>query len=500
MVISSDKNYQSSPAAKPIQLNESDEGGLNLGQVADALRRRGLLIVGVTGLVATGAVLKAEKDPLLYTGQFEILTKPITAENQIVANIPQSLSNAEGTAPPEVIDTTIQVLQSPRVLNSVVNKLKTEYPDLDYENLSGSLNVATNGKKSTILQVQYTSLDKKQVRDVLEAVAEAYLNYSLNERQEEIQQAIQFVQERISEKKGLQEKVELWQEQLRIFRSKYQLVEPQQKAQEISTHIAALTQQMLENRVQLEQMVSRYQQLQIELAQQPTERAGNTILTDNARYQRVLDEIQKLDVEIKQQSAKFTDENPTILTLLEKRANLLPMLQAEEDRVLRDFQSRIKDLQRRDTSLAVKIKSLNSYLGQLATASVRYEQIQQQLKISSDNLTQFLTKRQALRIELAQKQQPWKLLNPSEIKSDNLKVQGVSSSAKQNLALGTLLGLLLGTGAALVVDKLSNVFHTSKDLRETTGLPLLGVVPFSKELLFHYFLKFFVPFTQISCY
>ena len=48
--------------------------------------------------------------------------------------------------------------------------------------------------------------------------------------------------------------------------------------------------------------------------------------------------------------------------------------------------------------------------------------------------------------------------------------------------MGGAFGLLLGIGAALLVDKLSNVFYTSKDLKETTRLPLLGVVPFSKEL------------------
>ena len=72
------------------------------------------------------------------------------------------------------------------------------------------------------------------------------------------------------------------------------------------------------------------------------------------------------------------------------------------------------------------------------------------------------------------------MLDPELTKVE--KPEAVSQSARTNLALGGALGLLLGIGAALVLDKLSNVFYTSKDLKETTRLPLLGVVPFSKEL------------------
>jgi polysaccharide biosynthesis transport protein len=484
-MLKSEKYSQPLSPANAIQLNEGDEGGLNLGQVGAALRRRGMLIVGVTGLVAGGAVLKAEKDPLMYSGKFEVLTKPVTAESQVVSNVPQALSN-NGAAPPESakeMETTIQVLQSPRVLNPVVEKLKAQYPDLTYKELLASLDITS--KKQSILEVEYSSAEEKQSRDVLKAVADAYLAYSLEERRADVNQAIKFVQARIDEKGGLQDKVELWQEKLRIFRQKNRLVDPQQKAQEVSTHVGTLTQQYLDNRVQLEQMVSRFLQLQAELVRQPGERAGNSVLTENIRYQKILDEIQKVELEIKQGSAKFTDDNPTILNLQDKKANLLPMLQAEEERVLRDFQSRIRELQARDNSLAAKIKSLNNQLVSLAANTRDYDRIQQQLKIAGDNLTQFLTKRQALQIELSQKQQLWKLLNPSEIKADSISIRGISSSTKKNLALGTILGLLIGTGAALLVDKISNVFHTAKDLKEATGLPLLGIVPFSKELLIH---------------
>jgi len=478
-MLKSDKNpYLLSQAH--TTLNDAEEGGLNLGQVGAALRRRALLIVGCTGVVATAAVLKAETDPPVYQGQFEILTEPVTGEGKAIANIPQTLGSGEAIAPPETekdVATTIKVLQSPRVLNPVVEKLQQKYPELEYESFVKGL-VIGSGQKN-ILSVGYVSPSEQFVSDVLTEVSKAYLSYSLNDRQEDINQAIRFVQERIT-KGGLRQRVEELQNKLRTLRRVNNLIEPGQKAQEVSGQIATLTQQQLDNRVQYEQMVAQYRELQRELAQQPTQRAGNSILSENPRYQKILDQIQQADIEIKTNSAKFTDINPTIQTLQQRKANLIPMLNAEEQRVQQEFQSRIQTLQARDVSLADKVDKLNAYLRNLATVTRDYQNIQRELQIATEGLNQFLTKQQALEIEKSQQQQPWKLLDPQLTKVKD--PEAVSQSAKTNLALGGALGLLLGVGAALVVDKLSNVFYTSKDLKETTRLPLLGVVPFSKEL------------------
>ncbi len=227
-------------------------------------------------------------------------------------------------------------------------------------------------------------------------------------------------------------------------------------------------------------MLAQYQELQKELAQKPGERAANSILSDNSRYQKILDQIQQLEIEIKTQSAILTDDNPTMQTLRDKKANLLPMLNVEEERVQKDFQNRIQTLRARDLSLGEKVDNLNTYLRNLATVTRDYENIQRELEIATEALNQFLSKEQSLQIEKAQKLQPWKLLDPQLVLVN--KPEAVSNSAKIYLGLGSALGLLLGVGAALLVDKLSNIFYTSKDLKDTTRLPLLGVVPFRKEL------------------
>ncbi len=463
--------------------NDGEEGGLNLGQVGATLRRRALLIIGVTGVVATAAVLRAKSDPPVYQGSFEILTEPVTGESKAIANVPQTLGSQDVAAPESSTETTIQVLQSPGVLNPVIKELQAKYekkyPEMKftYESIAGNLAIASKTKNANILEVGYISPSEDITRDFLRSVARAYLNYSLAERRSDVEQAIKFVE---IQKRPLEQKVKNWQERVRTLRQQNNLVDPAIKAQEVSAQINLFTQQRIENRVQLEQMVSKYQDLQTELAQQPGAAASYSILSDNARYQKILDQIQSVDAEIAKRGSIFTTEEEGIQRLTEQKTTMIGMLDTEKARVNRDFQSRIQELRTRDASLENKINNLNRYLRNLATVSRDYDNIQQELKIANEGLAQFTGKLQSLKIEYAQRQQPWKSLDPEFTKVD--KPVAVSNNAKQNLVLGGLLGLLLGTGAALVVDKLSNVFYTSKDLKESTGLPLLGVVPLRKEL------------------
>jgi polysaccharide biosynthesis transport protein len=481
-MLKSDKYPHSLSQANVVQLNDADEGGLNLGQVGATLRRRALLIAGVTGVVATAAVLKAETDPPVYQGKFEILTKPVTGEGRAVANVPQTLGSQDAIASPETeqpVATTIQVLQSRGMLDPVVAKLQAKYqdkyPELNYDFIAAYLQVKS--PKQNILAVEFTNSDEELVRDVLTLLKDSYLDYSLEERQEEINQAINFVSKQTQ---PLRMRVNAWQERLRTLRRANDMVEPEQKAQEVTSHITTLTQQRLENRVQLEQMVSKYQDLQREFSQQPGASASNSVLSENPRYQKLLDQLLEVNALIAKRSTTFTDEEETMKRLYEQRANLVLLVEEERAKVNREFQSRIQELQTRDTSLAQKIDNLNRQVKALATISRDYENIQRELKIATDGLIQFTAKQQALEIEKAQKQQPWKSLDPKFALVN--EPEPVSDSTKRNLALGSVLGLLLGTGAALVVDKLSNVFYTSKDLKESSGLPLLGVVPLRKEI------------------
>lgn len=469
------KRPLSSTNSVPLNIEEDE---INVSKILSALRRRVFLIIGITSVVATLAVLKAHSAKPVYQGSFQILTKPVTAENKVIANLPQIINAQDGVQASELVkevDTTIKVLLSHRVLDPLIEKLQSKYPKITYEELTSHLTI--KAKEANILEIEYVSPQQKQVTDVLKLVSSLYLNYSLAERQADVAQAINFV---TKQRTPLERRVEYWQNKLRELRIANNLIEPGQKAQELSSRIANMEQQRIEIRVQLDQMNARYEGLQRELAQVSGEKPSNSVLSENARYQKILDLIQLVDIDIQQQSATFTDDNPKIINLKQKKANLLPLLEQEKQRVLKDFQSRIQESVARDKSMYKKVRGLNNEIKNLANISRSYNEIIRELQIASDALTQFAAKQQALEIEKAQKQQPWKLLDPKLAQVN--APEGSSSSVKKILPIGIIIGLVVGIVIALVVDKVSNIFYTTLELKDATRVPLLGVVPFKKEL------------------
>jgi capsular exopolysaccharide synthesis family protein len=471
--------------ANVAQFNESDEGGLDLGQVLGAIRRRILLVFGVTVVVASAAVLKDLNDVPVYQAKFEILTQPVTAEGEVVSSLPQTLtSRQDQSATAQVNETTIRLLQSPELLTPVVGQLKARYPDISYEALVGNLSIATEG--ANILTVAYQHPNPKLVSDVLDLLAKAYLKYSLEERQTDIRQGLKFVEEQLPE---LRARVQIQQEQLQKLRQRHNLVEPVQTGEQLSSQISTFEQQRLDTQLQLEEARSLSSNLQEELAQSSAESAAATVLSENPRYQRILDGLQATDTAMAKESVLFREDSPTMEILREQRQNLLPLLRQEGQRVEDEMVSRIQALEARDRALEGALERLTLQVKQLSVISRDYTNIQRELQIATDNLNQFLAKREALRIEVAQRELPWQLLAPRN------EPQAVAASPKKNLLLGTGVGLLLGVGVALIADKLGNVIYTSKAVKEVAKLPLLGVIPSEKKLS-----EEFVPTVNVTAF
>ncbi len=460
--------------ANAVQFNDSDEGGLDLDQVLGAIRRQGLLIAGVTALVASAAILKTLIDGPLYQAEFEILTEPVTVETQVISSAnPQTLSNREEVVAVRADEVKLKILKSPRVINHIVEQLQTQYPDISYNDVVNNLSITSVGKNADILEVTYQNKDLELVRNVVDLVAKAYLKYSLEERQTDIRRGIVFVEKQLPQ---LRSRVETQQDQLQKLRQKHNLVDPETKAEQLSSQIGAVEQQRLDTQLQLNEAKSLYAYLQKELTQQPAELAAASVLSENSRYQGLLNQLLEIDTQMARESVLFLEKSAESEILREQRQNLLPLLHREEQRVAREIASRIRDLEARNQILTKTLERLNQQVKQLSVITREYTDIERELLIATDNLNQFLAKREALQIDAAQREVPWRLLAPLS------KPQPSSASVKKNLVLGTILGLLLGLGTALAVDKLRNILYTSKEIKDITGLPLLGVIPFKKEL------------------
>jgi capsular exopolysaccharide synthesis family protein len=464
----------SSSVSQPlIAVSEADKA-IDFGQMFAVLLRRMPIILGTTVIAIGLAYWWARSRPASYQGNFEVLVQNNSAENRLVSAVPQN-SGLPNTATVSGLrnDTTLlTVLVSPKLLHPVWESLKTQYPDLSYKDLAQGL-VLENPSKTNILRVTFSSNDPTLVKKVLEAVSRSYLNYSLESRRTDTVQGLRFVQDQLP---ILQKRVNSLQLQLQRFRQSYNLSDPNTQSGQLSTQISSLYQQRYENRIALQEAQASYADIQQQLKRVDAYRLASSSLVRNANYQRIRNQLIDLDNQIAQQSVIYSPDYPGLKNLKEQRQKLIPLLAQEADQAVKEMNSGIRDLLARREALTQTHTSLTQNMKQLSLRTREYNDLQRELGIATNNLTQFLSKRESLRIEAAQQEIPWELTTPPTNPSP------VLVGTPRVLALGGLTGLLLGVGIAFLVDKARNVFYTPKEIKLETTLPLLGILPAASEV------------------
>lgn len=470
-----ERPFQTALPANFAPPSETSEGGLDLGQLLASLRRKTLIILGVAATVTAAAGVKAFTDTPTYLGQFEVLVQPTTAETAVVSSVPGSLTNEEkaATNATRLNADLIKILTSSRVLQPVAEQIRKQYPGVTYNELFTTLAVAPLDKDSNILQTRYRDPDPQKVQVVLDQVSKAYLAYSLQSRQADIRRALKFVEDKLPD---LQQRVTQLQQRLQQLRQRNDLIDPELRGQQLTGQVNTFTQQQLDAQIQLEQIRKQYIALRSQLGQRPNEAAASSALTQNPRYQALLKQLLDIDTQIAEASTLYLEPSPDLQLLRERRQNVLLLLGREGQQTEREVIDQMRSLEVRDQALQKTVGALNANVNQLSTVSRDYANIQRELQITTQNLNQFLSKREALQIDVAQREIPWELLTPPT------RPLPTASSLTNNLILGAVLGLLLGIAVALLLDKATDVIYSSEELKRITKLPILGSIPASNEL------------------
>ncbi len=487
------------PLIHPSQQPQPEADELNLRQILTAIRRRGLVIAGIAIAVSSGVYFWTERQTPKFESNFKLLVESVTEQGNLdkLTQIPGAKDIPNSSLDYE---TQIQVLRSPKLMAPIIKEINKEYPDVTYESLIASNKLIVSRLGTTkIIEGRYRDTEPKKVRRILHEVARGYLRYSLTERQMNLKQGIGFVQGQLP---LLRERVDKLQGQLQSFRQQNDLLDPEAQSQQLSNRVSIISQQALETQVQLQETRTLYTALTKQLELTPQEAVATVTIAEAPRYQELLNKLAEIEAEIAKRSATFTDEDITVQRLREERENLLPLIESEAQKVLGknlpeagvetdspssirtsltqklvDATNQMQVLQVRQRSIAQAQQLMNLQVKQMPVIARRYTDLQRELQVATDSLNRFLTVQESLEIEIAQNSLPWQII----LKPEEPKVS-VWPNKQRNISLGTIAGLLLGIGAALLIERFDNRFHSPDELKELTKLPLLGVIPYQRNL------------------
>lgn len=453
----------------PSILGEEQGESWNIQKFISIVKRRGLLIAGITitAMIIIVFNLKLNRKPAEYEGSFQLLVEPVNDDTKTV----DLLKEASSTQTSLDYDTQIQVLRSPEILRKTVKQLQVIDKNINYSSLINSLSINRLGE-TKIIEIRYRSTNPHEIQLVLKLIANDYLEYSQERRETKLKQGAKFVDQQL---KLVRKRVNQIQNDLQFFRQKHDFNSPEIETEEVNEQIKKLYEQRRNLDIQLAIAGTNLNNLQ--------SIDGQSAALNNANlYQQLLIKLQELDTQISIESTRLQNENPSLQALKEKRASLLPVLQKESKRILSvktaELVTQIKTLQLQKNKITETEQKLEQRRSKLPIFSKRYTEIQNELQIANDSLNRFLSIRENLQVQISQSEMVWQLLKAPTQPDTPIS----TSSTRRNLISGLFASLLIGFGIALLIEKIDKTYHNVDTLKEKVNLPLLGNIPFEKQI------------------
>jgi polysaccharide biosynthesis transport protein len=479
----------------PLKSGTNDD--FSYGQLFAMLWRRRLWVLGTFGLVLALSMLTTLLMKPTYRSSMQLLVEP----NYQTGLKRDSDPATYRTDRQDEVDyaTQLNLMRSYQFMKQAINQLKGEYPDLTIKQLEKQLSLALleEGKVETkIVEVVYIDADPVKTQQTLEAVQKIYQDYNLEQQKLRLNNGLTLINQQLN---TLRQEISGSQQELEQFRQDQNLIDPEKQSTAVSEALDQVLQDQRDVQAEYRDAQGKYTNLQQQIALSPRNALIASRLSQSPRYQELLNELQKTELELATDRVTYTDNNPRIQAIIERRQKQLELLQQEMGRVLNQQISRsgeallqagqlgetdltltesllethslLAGLAARQTSLVQSEQKLRQELNRFPSLIAKYDRLQPEVEIQRTILEKLLEDRQKLSDELFRGGFKWEVVEAPQLG------EKTSPNSLQNLLLGAVVGIFLGVIAGFTREALDNVIRSPNDLQQRLSQPLWGTLP-----------------------
>ena len=442
----------------PIQHISDDE--IDLRQLVAALIRQKKLIAGVAGTAVLLSGLYAfTRDPV-WQGESQIVLEnqdsgsggrlaQLAAANPMLANL-AGVSGGGGSQ----LETEVTVLESPSVLKPTFDFVKASKAQQGVDTSKWSFTAWRDDnldieleKGTSVLNIVYRDTDPDLVLPVIKRITSDYQRYSGRDRQRGLTQGVSYLEKQVL---ALRTKADVSMRKAQAYALTHELglqdgMPAASTANSAGTSVEA-------NRGQVQQRVNALEQQLIS-----ARRARNRTVFQAPQLEansELFSQLQTLEAKLQQKQSLLKPNDDSIRRLQRQRQNLIAYINQQTIGLLEGelitAQSQLSSLNRpRDVVLKHR---------ELVRTALRDEKTLAELEIQL----------QTLQLEQARQTEPWELIS-----TPTLLDKPVAPRKKRMVALGLLAGIVLGSGAALVIDRRTGLVFSEDELKSAIPAPLL---------------------------
>lgn len=325
-------------------------------------------------------------------------------------------------------------------------------------------------KKSQLVNINFLSYDPVLGANIVNAVADEYIQFALDSRLEPTQQAKNRLEKEVEDMKV---KLENSEEQFNEYMIKNNLF----FFNKSQNYESVLTQKLSIFSKELDQATA--DRLTKEALYQEVRNPGN-------QYKIILSDpmIQSLTKEYITQETEYIrllnihkPEYPKMLRLKEQIEKIKSNIEAQEQKIINVLESDYKIAVKKEGYLASAIEGLHKEVTSIQDKVVQLQMLQRGVETNRALYDSLLQRLKEVGVSTALTESNIQILDRAEVTRSPFK-----PNKPFNIALSVIFGLFGGVMLAFFVEYFDRTIKTPDDLEKGSPIPLLGTVPLSEEI------------------
>ncbi|MBW4561962.1 MAG: polysaccharide biosynthesis tyrosine autokinase [Mojavia pulchra JT2-VF2] len=478
---------------------QDDRDLIDFQQYWPILKRRWPVTATVIGSVFGLTALVTFLQKPVYESQAKLLFNKQSGVSSLTGLSSQvgELSGLTNFSNP--VDTEAEVIRSYPIIQKTISTLKlkdSKGRPLSIEVFLKLLKLKTI-RGTDVMQLSYRSTNPQEAASVINSLMSYYLESNVRNNRAEARSAREFLNKQLPEVEKRVLKAEM---SLRRFKERNRVIALEVEAKAGVEGLQTLGEQITKAQADLVDANTRTRALQSQIALNTQQAVELSTLSQSPGVQQVLTDYQKVQDELAVVRTRFSDEHPMVINLEQKETALRSQLEGRVAQTLGNSEFvpeqnlQIGELKQTLTEDLVKSEverlALANRLAELRQAYVlnrsrldilpRLEQqqlqLQRQLQVARVTYEQLL--KQLQEVEVLENQN---IGNARVISQALIPDRAVSPIIPLNLALGGVLGIVLGVGTALMLEAIDNSLKTIEEVKGLLDYPLLGTIPLAEK-------------------
>lgn len=410
----------------------------------------------------------------IYRGSFTLLiSDPINnpkkgnIQGEIFEEL--ALNTSENDLP-----TLIAFMKSPFLLEPIAKKYEINLKSLEKMILIKTP-IIQKKQAQGVLEVSILINNKNKGKKILSELSNSFLEASLKQKRQKLNDGLDFLNKQMP---AIQNRTRKLQAQLADFREKNSLIEPLVeggglKAQQTEIKSLILQTEAEKNRllnVKDKIISGRLSTKGFKEAIGSTTSGSGEGLSIIGFDQTLFNELQAIEVELAKSKSNYTPNSKIIKGLESHQARIKPLILKNQieavDTAISLSNDRLDTLKAQENDLELRFLEKPTLIRE-------YNDIEQKLAISKQNLLGLISARDRFQLDMAQESVPWKVISFPKMEKNPIEPQLID-----NLLLGIFYGLLGGIIISLIRDKLDYVFDETEEVKRSLNTSILGYVPY----------------------